>query len=193
MTRLAALPAALVLVACAGSSPKPAAEPGPTSTTSAALTAEQPKDGKTAAEKWAESKMEKEAVQAKASPKDAAAIDPLADDSSAIPKVELTPKGELRGKGRGDLDAAINLVKTAATVDEASKKLVTRLGKPTWIENGQKRVWVANDGNRCHRLVLEADGTVSVETSAKTDWTMLGAMAKQNACTGEIQKGSTGR
>ncbi len=187
MKRLVAL-APLFVLACSSSTPKPAVDT--TSTTAADVKKE---DEKSAAEKWAESKMEKEAVQAKASPKDAAAIDPLADDSSAIPKVELTPKGELRGKGRGDLDAALGLVKTATTVDEASKKLVTRLGKPTWIENGQKRVWVANDGNRCHRLVLEGDGTVSVETAAKTDWTMLGAMAKQNACTGEIQKGATGR
>ncbi len=188
MKRLVAL-APLFLVACASSSsPKPAVDTT-TSTTSAEV---KKTDEKSAAEKWAESKMDKEAAQAKAAPRDAAAVDPLADDASAIPKVELTPKNELRGKGRGDLDAAIGLVKSAATVDEASKKLTVRLGKPTWIENGQKRVWVANDGARCHRLVLEGDGTVSLETASKTDWTLLGVTAKQNACTGEIQKGTPG-
>jgi hypothetical protein len=98
----------------------------------------------------------------------------------------------LGGKSRGDLDAAIGLVKSASTVEEAQKKLTVRLGKPTWTENGQKRVWVANDGSRCHRLVLEQDGSVSVDTAAKSDWNMLSALAKQNACTGEIKRGTPG-
>jgi hypothetical protein len=178
----------LGLAACA-SAPKPAVA---TATTTAAEV--KPDDGKTAAERWAESKMDKEEASMKAGPREA--LDPLSEsgalEASMIPKVELTPKKELRGKSRGDLDAAIGLVKSASTVEEAQKKLAVRLGKPTWVENGHKRVWVAADGARCHRLVLEEDGNVSVETAAKDDWTMLSALAKQNPCTGEIKRGLPG-
>lgn len=39
---------------------------------------------------------------------------------------------------------------------------------------------------------IEHDGSVAVETAAKTDWTMLSALAKQSTCAGEIQRGLPG-
>lgn len=172
-----------------------AQSPSTTRTTSAALTVE-PADApaeKTSAEKWAEEKVLADAKNAKAKGEKKEGGDPLAMndalEDSSIPKVEATPAKELRGKSRGDLDAALALVKTESSVDGAAKKLTVRLGKPTWTENGSRRIWVAAAGAQCHRLVLEADGTVEVETASKNEWRMLAATAKQNPCTGEIKRG----
>ena len=80
---------------------------------------------------------------------------------------------------------------------ETTKKLTKRLGKPTWTESpkgshAKRRVWVANaKNNQCHRLVLEADGALIVETMKRDDWRMLTATARQNPCTGEIKRGLT--
>jgi hypothetical protein len=176
------------VVACGGA-PKPAVA---TTTITAAPVLKE--DSRSAAERWAESKMDKEIAETKKQPREA--LDPLSEsgalEAASIPKVELTPAKELRGKSRGELDAAIGVVKSAATVDEAAKKLVARLGKPTWIENGQKRVWVANDGARCHRLVLDADGSVEVQAATRSESIMLTALARQSACTGEITRGVPG-
>lgn len=122
-----------------------------------------------------------------------ASLDPLAVDSAleaaSVPKVEITPAKELRGKSRGDLDAAMRLLDGASTPEAAVKKITARLGKPTWIENGKKRVWIAKDGKSCHRFALDADGQAEIETAPGSDWRMLSATAQQNACTGEIRKG----
>lgn len=170
--------------------------PGATRTTSAAVTVERsdaPVAEKSSAEKWAEQKVLADAKSAKQSGDDKKGGDPLAMndalEDSAIPKIEATPAKELRGKSRGDLDAALALVKTESSVDGAAKKLTVRLGKPTWTENGSRRIWVAKAGAQCHRLVLEADGTVEVETAPSSEWRMLAATAKQNPCTGEIKRG----
>jgi hypothetical protein len=181
--------ASLSLLACGGA-PKPVVD---TTTTTAAPVPKEDSN-KTAAEKWAESKMDKEVAEAKAAPREG--LDPLSEsgalEAAAIPKIELTAKKELRAKSRGDLDAAAGLVKSASSVDQAVAKLTTRLGKPTWTENGQKRVWVAAEGARCHRLVLDADGSFSVEAASASEWSMLSALASQNPCTGEIKRGGLG-
>ena len=121
-------------------------------------------------------------------------LDPLAIDSkleaSCVPTVVQTPAKELRPKSRGDLASAMALLKNESTPEGAVKRVTARLGKPTWIENGKKRVWVAKDGKSCHRFVLDADGQADVETASATDWRMLSALAQQNACTGEIRRGA---
>ena len=167
-----------------------------TGTTSAALTSDsaEKKAEPSAAEKWAEAKVAADAKQAKASGEKQTSGDPLAMqndamEAAAIPKIEMTPARQVRAHSRGELDSAMGVMKSAATVDEAAKKLTARLGKPTWTENGNRRIWVANAGAQCHRLILEADGSAEVETASKTEWRMLSATAKQNPCTGEIKRG----
>jgi hypothetical protein len=124
----------------------------------------------------------------------AKSLDPLAIDTAfeaaAVPTVVQTPAKECRGKSRADLDSAMALLKNESTPEGAIKKVTARLGKPTWIENGKKRVWIAKDGKSCHRFVLDADGQADVETASASDWRMLSALAQQNACTGEIRRGS---
>jgi hypothetical protein len=169
-----------------------------TRTTSAAITVEpSQKNAPTEAEKWAEHKVKEEAAKAKSSGVAAKGGDPLAMndalEESNIPKIEMTPAREVRGKGRGDLDAAMALVQSETSVDGAAKKLTVRLGKPSWTENGKKRVWVAAAGAQCHRLVLEADGTAEIETASKSEWRMLTATARMNPCTGEIKRGIEGK
>jgi hypothetical protein len=161
--------------------------------TTSALVSSDPRDqaGKTAAEQWAEAKVAKETASSPTPKREG--FDPLSEgaalEAAAIPKIERTEKKLLRAKSRGDLDAALSVVKTASTVDEAVTKLTTRLGKTTWVENGNRRVWVAPDGSRCHRLVLDGDGAVHVETVAKADAIRLTTTVRQNPCTGEIERG----
>lgn len=169
-----------------------------TRTTSAALTVEpSQKNSPTAAEKWAEDKVLAEAKNAKSSGFSQKGGDPLAMndalEDSAIPKVEQTPAREVRAKGRGDLDAAMALLRNESSVEGAAKTLTVRLGKPSWTENGTKRIWVAPAGAQCHRLVLEADGTAEIETASKSEWRSLTATARQNPCTGEIKRGIEGK
>jgi hypothetical protein len=167
--------------------------PSQTQTTSAAVTADPAQNAPTTAEKWAEAKVAADAKNAKSSGTAEKVSDPLAMndalEDSAIPKVEMTPAREVRGKGRWDLDAGMALLKSASSLEGAVKKLNSRLGKPSWTENGSKRIWVANAGAQCHRLVLEPDGTAEIEIASKTEWRSLTATAKQNPCTGEIKRG----
>jgi len=189
----------LVLAACAS-----AQKPETTAASSAALTSAESADGntsantKTAAEEWAEKKIAAEAETAKKeAPREA--LDPLAMGSeleeSSIPTTEITPPGQVRAKSPAELNAAIGIVKSASSVEEAAQKLTQRLGKPTWTEapkgseSAKRRVWVANGGASCHRLVLEADGSVELESASKNEWRMLTASARQNPCTGEIKRG----
>jgi predicted nucleotidyltransferase len=187
-----------VAVGCGGS-PKPAA--APTSTTSAELA----DDGaagdktKTAAEAWAEKKAASEAKDAKAKKGAREELDPLSMnsdvESSAIPKIEMTPAKERHAHSRRDFDAAVSVVGSASSLDGAAKKLTARLGKPTWTENGQRRIWVApvsGSSDKCHRLVLDADGSVQVDVASKKEWRGLSALAQQNPCTGEIKRGISG-
>lgn len=177
------------LVACGGA-PKPLVD----TTTMTAAPVPKEDSSKTAAEKWAESKTDKEVASSKSASREA--LDPLSEsgalEEAAIPKIEITPKKELRSKSRGDLDAAANLVKSASSVEQAVSRLKSRLGRPTWTENGHRHVWVASEGARCHRLVLEADGTFVVEIASAAERTMLSALARQNLCTGEIERGMSG-
>lgn len=171
-----------------------------TRTTSAALSIEASpaeKNAPTEAEKWAEQKVKEEAAKAKSSGAATKGGDPLAMndalEESNIPKIELTPAREVRGKSRGELDEAMAVLKGESSVEGAVKKLTARLGKPSWTENGSKRVWIAAAGAQCHRLVLEADGTAEIETASKTEWRMLTATARMNPCTGEIKRGIEGK
>jgi hypothetical protein len=175
-----------------------------TRTTSAAITVEAPsqKAAPSEAEKWAEQKVKEEALAQKAKGSGSGFAqkggDPLAMndalEDSAIPKIEMTPAREVRGKSRGDLDAAMKMMESESSVDGAAKTLTMRLGKPSWTENGTKRVWVATGGGaQCHRLVLEPDGTAEVETASKTEWRMVAATARMNPCTGEIKRGIEGK
>ncbi len=119
--------------------------------------------------------------------------DPLAVDASleagAVPTIERTPAKELRAKTRGMLEAAMKAAQSAKDVDGAVKMIVARVGKPTWTEKGQRRVWVSAEKTQCHRLVLETDGSLELETQPASEWKMLSALTKQNACTGEIRRG----
>jgi hypothetical protein len=170
---------------------------GQTRTTSAALTVEpSQKAAPTEAEKWAEQKVKDEETKAKSSGISQKGGDPLAMndalEESNIPKIEMTPAREVRGKSRGDLDAAMKMMEHESSVDGAAKTLTVRLGKPSWTENGKKRVWVAMAGAQCHRLVLEPDGTAEVETASKSEWRMITATARMNPCTGEIKRSIDG-
>jgi hypothetical protein len=200
-----------VLSACA-SAPKsePASPSASTATSSAALTSsdEPSAPAKTAAEAWAEKKAaaesessKKESAQAKKA--DDGELDPLAMGSeleeSSIPKTEITPAGQVRAKSPGELTAAFGVVKTESSVEGAAKKLTQRLGKPNWTEapksseNAKRHIWVAPAGAQCQRLILEADGSIEVETASKSEWRMLTASARQNPCTGEIKRGITAK
>lgn len=191
--------ASIVVAGCASAQKSDVVTPASAHTTSAphrtseASAAEAPNEKaseQTAAEKWAESKVAADGKNATAAKTD---LDPLAMndalETAAIPKIEMTPAKELRTKGRGDLDASLALVRTESSVAGAAKKLTARLGKPTWVENGTKHIWVATSGAQCHRLVLDGDGSIEVETASKNEWRMLAATASQNPCTGEIKRG----
>jgi hypothetical protein len=211
---------AVAVAGCGSSSANSAASEPKTAASKSALTsssspsdakkeaaeAEPPK--KSAAEEWAEKKIANEAETAKKESRaksdspaktDATNGDPLATNSeieeSSIPKTEITPAKQVKAKSPRELNAAMNVVKSAGSVDEAAKKLTQKLGKPNWTEapksneNSKKRIWVAQQGNQCHRLVLDPDGSVEVESASKTEWRMLAASARQNPCTGEIKRG----
>lgn len=198
----------VVLTACA-SAPKPESTPPSSSsaslTSSAALTAAEaePSSGKPGAEEWAEKKV---AAEAKSAEKEARsgerpreALDPLAMGSeleeSSIPNIDRTTKGQVRAKSPGELSAALSVLKSESSVEGAVKKLMQRLGKPSWTEapkgteNAKRYVWIAGTGATCQRLVLEADGSVEVEPASSTEWRMLTVSARQNPCTGEIRRG----
>lgn len=135
-------------------------------------------------------------VEAPAGEEKKESLDPLSVggslEASAVPNVVKTPAKELRPLSRVDLDQAMKVLEGAGSPDAAVKKLVARLGKPTWTENDKKRVWIAKEGKACHRFTLENDGQADIETAPTTEWRMLSANAKQNACTGEIKKGDLG-
>ena len=196
----------VALAACA-SAPKPEPTAATTTTTSATTvsSAEADESAQSAAEAWAERKI---AAESEATKKTSAAgrldeSDPLAMGSeleeSSIPKVEITPASQVRAKSPGELNAALGVLKSESTTDGAAKKLSQRLGNPSWTEapkgaeHAKRRVWVAPAGGNCHRLVLEADGSVEVESVSKSEWRMLTASARQNACTGEIKRGITAK
>lgn len=176
---------AIVLVGCASAPAKPVTEP--TGASSQAMTVEAP-IGRSL-EKEPPVEIPSPAL-AKSEPK---SMDPLAIDASleasSVPKIDVTPKKELRAHSRGELAATATALQQDTSVEQAAKHAVARLGKPTWVENGNKRVWVAVDGSQCHRLVLAADGSVDLETMQKTERTMLSALARQNPCTGEVERG----
>lgn len=183
---------AVVLLSACVSAPKPAPSAATTETTGAPIAqSEGEKETKSALDAWAESKVKSE--EASLPRPKTEAMDPLAmnDDTEAsfIPKIEKTPGKQLRAKSRGDLAAGVAIVNRSASVDEAAQKLTARLGKPTWIENGTKRVWIAKEGATCHRLVLDADGSVEMDSAKVDEERQLTATARQNACTGEIHRG----
>lgn len=208
LARIVGLAVCAVLSACA-SAPKsePASPSASTATSSAALTSsdEPGTPVKTAAEAWAEKKAaaESESSKKESAKADDGAFDPLAMGSeleeSSIPKTEITPAGQVRAKSPGELTAALGVVKAESSVEGAAKKLTQRLGKPSWTEapksseNAKRHIWVAPAGAQCQRLILEADGSIEVETASKSEWRMLTASARQNPCTGEIKRGITAK
>lgn len=181
-----------VLAGCA-STPKPEPAAAPT------LTSAEAPDARSPIEKWADAKAA--AAPVESSPKHEAreSLDPLDVGSeleaSAIPTIEMTPANQVRGKSPSELNAAVSLVKSAASVDDAAQRLTQRLGKPNWTEapkssvNAKRRIWVATGAAQCHRLVLESDGSVDVESVSKSEWQTMTASARQNPCTGEIKRG----
>jgi hypothetical protein len=116
--------------------------------------------------------------------------DPLGMDGAvgALPEIAFTPRRELRRNGVGDLKEGLAMATHEALPDAAATKLIKRLGKPTWIENGTKRVWVVGDAQGCQRLTLRGDGSVDFDGAPRAKWTMLSTFARQNACTGEIER-----
>lgn len=181
----------VVLAGCA--SKQPAVSP----TSSTELTSADATDTRDAAEKWAEAKAAAEMGKTKRETREG--FDPLAVGSeieeSSIPNVDMTPANQVRSKSPSELNLAVRLIESASSVEEAAKKITQRLGKPNWTEapksspNAKRRIWVAGGGAQCHRLVLESDGSVDVETVSKSDGHMMTASARQNPCTGEIQRG----
>jgi hypothetical protein len=163
--------------------PAPPAEPEP----------EEPQQ--TAAEKWAERSSRAEAA-ASPRPSNAAAADPLAIgdelESATTTKVEITPARQIRTKTARDLMDGRKIAENAPTYEEAAQKLNVRLGKPTWVENDKKRVWVVRDNTQCYRLVLDVDGSVVTETVPLNETRMLSALSQQNACTGVVTNGIPG-
>lgn len=191
---LLAMPLVALVFGCATKPPE-----APVTTPVALTKAEVPAEtksapGPTSAEAWAEAKVAKENAETARAPREG--LDPLAVngtlEEAAIPKIELTPAKELRSKSHGDLEAGLAIVQKEKSFDGALKALTVRLGKPTWTENGQKRIWIAKDGKGCHRFVLDADGEVALESASMTEWRMLSALAQQNACTGEVRRGVPG-
>jgi hypothetical protein len=165
--------ACAIIVGC-GSAPKPSAE---TKTTSAAMAESTPAAPSTAT-----------APAATAVPEGKKLGDPLALDGAigALPKIVFTPAKELRKNSRADLASAFDAVSKQETHAAAAAFLAKRLGKPSWVENGQKRVWVASERAECQRLTLMSDGSVDLEGATKSEWTMLSTFARQNKCSGEI-------
>jgi hypothetical protein len=120
-----------------------------------------------------------------------AILDPLAlSGSLSLPKIERTPKNQLRANSRGDLDAALAMAEKQKSVEAASSALVKRLGKPTWTEDGKRQVWVAATGDGCYRLVLEPDGSLEIDGAKKDQKMTLAPGTTQDMCTGEITSAS---
>lgn len=186
---LSVAPLCLVLAACAGGAPAPAVSV--TSANAGALPAPAKTEDANKATEATEASKAPGTTETKKASHDPLAIDAELEAAS-IPTIELTPKKELSPRSRADFDAAVTTLANETSLEGAVKKLVARLGKPTWVEGGKRRVWIARDGKSCHRLVLDADGQAEVETAPASEWRMLTALAQQNACTGEIKKGSLG-
>jgi hypothetical protein len=195
----------VLLSGCASSPTKASTASSPASApaaTEASATPPEPEEAtpeapqQTAAEAWAERSSRAEAAAAPARPSDGTAADPLAIgdamESATTTKVELTPARLLRTKTVRDLEDGRKLAEAAPTFDEAAQKLGVRLGKPTWVENGKKRVWVVRDNTQCYRLVLDVDGSIETETVPLNETRMLSALSQQNACTGVVTNGVPG-
>lgn len=185
-------PAVIALAACGGNppvgvtTPSGAAVPAPTEKTPEQAAAPLPAAPAAPAAP----------APAPAPAKEKQSLDPLSVGSdleaAAVPTIVQTPAKELRPQSRAGFESALKLMQGEGTPEAAAKKLTARLGKPTWIESGKKRVWIAKDGKSCHRFVLDADGQADLETASASEWRMLTALAKQNACTGEIKRGALG-
>jgi len=106
----------------------------------------------------------------------------------ALPRIVFTPKRELRHNGASDLKEAFAIAMRQAGTEAAATKLTKRLGKPNWVENGQKRVWVVGDAQQCQRLILNGDGSVDLDGAPRSAWTMLSTFARQNICSGQVER-----
>lgn len=106
--------------------------------------------------------------------------------------VVLTPARQIRSKTVRDLEEGHQLAQKTETFDDAMKKLTVRLGKPNWVENGRKNVWVVRDATHCYRLILESDGSIETEKVVADEVRMLSALSQQNLCTGVVVNGVPG-
>jgi glucose/arabinose dehydrogenase len=111
-----------------------------------------------------------------------------ADDAPELPKIVFTPPSELRTNTRAKLESALKSTKGQTTANGVASILTRSLGKPTWIENDSKRVWVANDATQCVRIVLHEDGSTDLEKMRTTESKNLARSVRQNLCTGQIEK-----
>jgi hypothetical protein len=172
------------------------AEAPPSATPAEAEQAAAPEPPKpTAAEAWAEKSVRNESASP-SRPSDGTSADPMAVgdamEAEASTNIVFTPARQLRPKTVRDLQDGQELAQKTETSDEALKKLVVRLGKPNWVENGRTNVWVVRDTTHCYRLVLEANGTIETEKVVADEVRMLSALSQQNLCTGVVAKGVPG-
>lgn len=123
-----------------------------------------------------------------ASPKEATPVEqpaPAAEEAP-LPKIDFTPANELRANTRAKFNSALASVKRMTNASTVTSTLTRTLGKPTWIENDTKRVWVTKDTD-CVRLVQQEDGSVDLEIMRFSESKMISPTKRQNLCTGEIE------
>ncbi len=167
--------ACLVFVGCASAPRAPAAELTAASVAQPAAPNAVTPAGDTAT---------KEAV---VSPAPSAEKPAAAESAEPLPKIAFTPEAELRKNTKAKLEAALKSIKRVTTPAAAAAGLTSALGKPTWIEDETKKVWVATDNFGCSRIVLDEDGAVNFESMRSTESKTLSSTARQNLCTGKIE------
>lgn len=121
---------------------------------------------------------------------DITALDPLAlgalEDNA--PKTVVTPTKSLRTLSRADLSAALAMGQRQSSVDAAVAAIKKRIGAPKWVEENRHFVWIAPAGGSCHRLVVDANGSLDIDTMPTTEWTSLTALTQRNECSGETRR-----
>lgn len=119
--------------------------------------------------------------------KPAAAVAPVESDEP-LPNIVFTPPSELRTSSRAKFNAALAAIKKLTTPSAAIASLTRSLGKPTWIEDEKVRVWVTREPTECVRIVVQDDGGVDFEVMRFTESKTISRSARQNLCSGEIEK-----
>lgn len=171
--KLASTLACLVFVGCASAPQAP-----PASLTAASVASPATETAKPAGDTKSEAP-----VAAPPAEKPAAAP----SEAEVLPKIAFTPETELRKNTKQKLEAALKSIKRVTTAAAATSGLTAALGKPTWIEDETKKIWVATDAFGCSRIVLDDDGTVNFESMRSTESKTLSSTSRQNLCTGKIE------